>query len=49
MSNNWNWKEKRARKASLVLEDGSVFRGYSVGAPVDSLGEVVFNTGLTGY
>lgn len=49
MSNNWNWKEKRDRKAFLVLEDGSVFRGYTVGAAKDSLGEVVFNTGLSGY
>lgn len=49
MSNNWNWKEKRDRKAFLALEDGSVFRGYTVGAAKDSLGEVVFNTGLAGY
>lgn len=49
MSNNWNWKEKRTRKAFLALEDGSIFRGYTVGAAKDSLGEVVFNTGLSGY
>lgn len=45
----WNWKEKREKKAFLALEDGTIFRGYSVGAPVDKVGEVVFNTGLTGY
>ncbi|NQZ56877.1 MAG: glutamine-hydrolyzing carbamoyl-phosphate synthase small subunit [Lentisphaeraceae bacterium] len=45
----WNWKEKREKKAFLALEDGTIFRGYSVGAAVDSLGEAVFNTGLTGY
>jgi carbamoyl-phosphate synthase small subunit len=45
----WNWKEKREKKAFLVLEDGTIFRGYSIGANVDSVGETVFNTGLTGY
>jgi carbamoyl-phosphate synthase small subunit len=33
----------------LALEDGSVFRGVSIGAPGESVGEVVFNTALTGY
>ena len=37
------------RKAYLVLEDGSVFQGYSFGAQVDTYGEVVFNTSMTGY
>ena len=46
---NWNWKEKREKKAFLALEDGTIFRGYSVGAPTDNVGETVFNTGLTGY
>jgi carbamoyl-phosphate synthase small subunit len=35
--------------AILVLEDGSVFRGESIGAPGSSVGEVVFNTAMTGY
>jgi len=35
--------------AILALEDGTVFRGISVGAPGRSLGEVVFNTAMTGY
>jgi len=35
--------------AVLVLADGSVFRGRSVGAPGISAGEVVFNTAMTGY
>jgi carbamoyl-phosphate synthase small subunit len=35
--------------ALLVLEDGSSFKGYSFGAPVDAGGEVVFNTCMTGY
>ena len=50
MSNDrWNWKEKREKPAFLALEDGTVMRGYSVGAPTDGLGEVVFNTGMSGY
>ncbi|MGO1540601.1 MAG: glutamine-hydrolyzing carbamoyl-phosphate synthase small subunit [Luteimonas sp.] len=35
--------------AILVLEDGTVFKGISVGAPGLAIGEVVFNTAMTGY
>jgi len=35
--------------AILVLEDGTVFEGASIGAPGLSVGEVVFNTAITGY
>src|SRR5882762_6192309 len=35
--------------AVLVLADGSVFRGRSIGAPGNKVGEVVFNTAMTGY
>ncbi len=35
--------------ALLVLADGSVFRGVSIGAPGRTVGEVVFNTAMTGY
>jgi carbamoyl-phosphate synthase small subunit len=35
--------------AILALEDGTVFEGKSFGAPQDCLGEVVFNTAITGY
>jgi carbamoyl-phosphate synthase small subunit len=35
--------------ALLALEDGTVFHGYSVGADGLSVGEVVFNTAMTGY
>jgi carbamoyl-phosphate synthase small subunit len=35
--------------AALVLADGTVFRGRSIGAPGETLGEVVFNTAMTGY
>ena len=48
-SSKWNWKERREKKAFLALEDGTVMRGYSFGANTDSVGEVVFNTGMTGY
>jgi carbamoyl-phosphate synthase small subunit len=46
---NYNWREQREKPAFLALEDGTVFRGYSIGAKTDVLGEVVFNTGMTGY
>ncbi len=49
MEHNYNWQEKRAKNAFLALEDGTVLRGYAVGAKVDKIGEVVFNTGLSGY
>lgn len=49
MSHNYDWKKQRDKQAFLALEDGTVLRGYSVGANVDAVGEVVFNTGLTGY
>lgn len=35
--------------AMLVLADGTVFRGISIGAPGHTVGEVVFNTSMTGY
>jgi carbamoyl-phosphate synthase small subunit len=35
--------------AILALADGTIFRGRSVGAPGQTVGEVVFNTSLTGY
>jgi len=36
-------------KATLLLEDGTVFTGRGFGARADAVGEVVFNTGMTGY
>jgi carbamoyl-phosphate synthase small subunit len=35
--------------AALVLADGTIFRGRSIGAPGTTLGEVVFNTAMSGY
>jgi carbamoyl-phosphate synthase small subunit len=36
-------------QAILALEDGRIFRGKGYGARKDALGEVVFNTSITGY
>ena len=36
-------------KAYLVLSDGTVFEGEGFGAPVERIGELVFNTGAVGY
>ena len=38
-----------AKKASLILKDGSIFEGISFGATISVAGEVVFNTGMMGY
>ncbi len=38
-----------AQPALLVLADGTTYRGYSFGATGTTIGEVVFNTGMTGY
>ena len=35
--------------ALLVLEDGSIFKGRSLGATGKTFGEAVFTTGMTGY
>ena len=43
------WKNERERKAFLALDDGAVFHGVAFGAKKDALGEVVFNTGMSGY
>ncbi|XP_009991149.1 PREDICTED: carbamoyl-phosphate synthase [ammonia], mitochondrial-like, partial [Tauraco erythrolophus] len=39
----------KAQTANLVLEDGTKMKGYSFGYPSSTAGEVVFNTGLSGY
>jgi carbamoyl-phosphate synthase small subunit len=36
-------------QALLALADGSIFRGISIGAEGETVGEVVFNTAMTGY
>lgn len=37
------------KRARLVLADGTIYHGISFGADTEGFGEVVFNTGLTGY
>jgi len=41
--------ESRMKESKLILEDGSVFEGYSFGSKKVVNGEVVFNTGMVGY
>ncbi len=38
-----------SKKACLVLSNGSVYEGIRIGAEGDSVGELVFTTGMTGY
>ena len=42
-------RTEAARKAVLVLEDGTVFRGKGLGTFGQAIGEVCFNTSMTGY
>lgn len=49
MSEKYSWKKQREARAYIALEDGAVFRGFSVGAEKNTVGEAVFNTGMTGY
>lgn len=39
----------KKQPSKLILEDGSVFHGYSFGSQKATTGEVVFNTGMVGY
>ncbi len=41
--------KKERLKALIMLEDGTHFWGYSFTGPGETFGEVVFNTGITGY
>jgi carbamoyl-phosphate synthase small subunit len=49
VSDTWNWKARREKGAYVAMADGTVLRGYSIGAARNTVGEVVFNTGLSGY
>lgn len=42
-------KLKNRKRAILVLEDGAVFYGKSIGVEGTATGEICFNTGMTGY
>lgn len=44
-----SWVFVRMTEALLVLEDGTVYAGKSIGASGSALGEVVFSTSMTGY
>ena len=37
------------KHAKLVLENGTVFKGHPCGSEGETIGEVCFNTGMTGY
>ena len=41
--------QQNKQPALLVLADGSSYQGFSFGAKGTVVGEVVFNTGMTGY
>lgn len=47
------WKIRKGKgeqmKAFLILEDGTVFTGTSIGSERDCISEIVFNTSMTGY
>ena len=45
----WESPVSQTSPAILVLADGTAFRGISIGATGSSVGEVVFNTSMTGY
>ncbi|MHB9112866.1 MAG: glutamine-hydrolyzing carbamoyl-phosphate synthase small subunit [Thermoleophilia bacterium] len=44
-----NHSPSKEMPAAIVLEDGTIYRGRGFGAPGAVFGEVVFNTGMTGY
>lgn len=44
-----NFQQNRKMKKKLILESGEIFHGKSFGANQETEGEVVFNTGMTGY
>lgn len=40
---------KRDKRAYILLEDGTLFKGYNFGSEGTTIGEIVFTTGMTGY
>ena len=44
-----NWREEIMKKGYLVLQDGRVFEGVRFGVALDTVGELVFTTGMCGY
>ncbi|MBP7793063.1 MAG: glutamine-hydrolyzing carbamoyl-phosphate synthase small subunit [Candidatus Goldbacteria bacterium] len=49
MKKNRHNSRYKTSKAVLMLEDGTYFKGVSVGAHTERFGEIVFNTSMTGY
>jgi carbamoyl-phosphate synthase small subunit len=47
--NTTNMKYQQRKKAFILLADGTIFHGKSVGIEGTTYGEVCFNTGMTGY
>ena len=47
--NNYTKGKGEQMKAFLILEDGTVFTGTSIGSTRDCISEIVFNTSMTGY
>ena len=45
----WDELINRYPLAKLALADGSIFNGHAIGAQGKTVGEVVFNTSMTGY
>ncbi len=48
---DYRWKERNRQtmKAFLILEDGHIFTGKSIGSSREVVSEIVFNTSMTGY
>ena len=42
-------KDRKEKEAILLLDDGRLFRGTELGVIGEAIGEVCFNTGMTGY
>ena len=49
MTRNSTIKKPDDATAAIILSDGTVFWGYGFGAQTQTVGEICFNTGLTGY
>ena len=49
MSNFTNTKRPPNATAVVILSDGTLFWGYGIGAEIKSIGEICFNTSMTGY
>ncbi len=49
MAESTDPQQPESATAALVLDDGAVFWGFGVGAPGSAVGEVCFNTSITGY